>query len=107
MEKYGANRVVTLQMRARPSLELLYPELNLYPNLERISAVGLDVNSFGVALDVLLDGRKIGEFKEEGREKIDLVLKSQNGAIYSQKSFIMQVFILPQQVLFLLARLQI
>lgn len=83
VEKYGANRVVTLQMRARPSLELLYPELNLYPNLERISAVGLDVNSFGVALDVLLDGRKIGEFKEEGREKIDLVLKSQNGAIYS------------------------
>lgn len=82
-EKYGAKNLTTLQMRARPSLEMLYPELNLYPNLERISAVGLDVNAFSVALDVLLDGRKIGEFKEEGREKIDLVLKSQNSAIYS------------------------
>ncbi|TLD80614.1 efflux RND transporter permease subunit [Helicobacter sp. MIT 11-5569] len=83
VEKYGEKNIATLQMRARPSLEILYPELNLYPNLERISAVGLDVNSFGVALDVLLDGRKIAEYKEEGREKIDLVLKSQNGAIYS------------------------
>lgn len=85
-EKYGAKNIATLQMRARPSLEMLYPELNLYPNLERLSAAGLDVNSFGIALDVLLDGRKIGEYKEEGREKIDLVLKSKNGAFESPEA---------------------
>lgn len=82
-KRYGAKVAAALQVRAYPSLEMLYPELNLYPNLERLSAVGLDVNSFGVALDVLLDGRKIAEYKEEGREKIDLVLKSQGHAIYS------------------------
>lgn len=81
-EEFG-NKAAHLQILARPSLDMLYPELNLYPNLERISAVGLDTLSFGVALDVLLDGRKVSEYKEEGREKIDLVLKSQNGAIYS------------------------
>lgn len=82
IEKFG-DKAKHLQVLARPSLDMLYPELNLYPNLERISAVGLDTYSFGVALDVLLDGRKVSEYKEEGREKIDLVLKSQNGAIYS------------------------
>ena len=82
-KEFGKNSLKGLQMRTNPSLEMLYPELNLYPNLERLSAVGLNASSFGVALDVLLDGRKISEFKEEGREKIDLVLKSKNGEIYS------------------------
>lgn len=82
VEEFG-DKAKHLQVLARPSLDMLYPELNLYPNLERISAVGLDTYSFGVALDVLLDGRKVSEYKEEGKEKIDLVLKSQNGAIYS------------------------
>lgn len=82
-KQFGENNINALQMRTHPSLDMLYPELNLYPNLERISAVGLDTYGFGVALDVLLDGRKIGEFKEEGREKIDLVLKSKGAGIYS------------------------
>ncbi len=81
-ETFGS-RANALQIRERPSLEILYPELNLYPKLDRLSAAGLDTQSFGIALDVLLDGRKIAEYKEEGREKIDLVLRSQNGEIYS------------------------
>ena len=67
----------------RPSLEMLYPELNLYPNAERLKAVGLDAKSFGIAVDVLMDGRKISEYKEEGREKIDLILKAQESQITS------------------------
>ena len=63
-------------MRALPSLEILYPELNYYPINERLSAVGLSAREFGIELDVLLDGRKVAEYKEEGRDKIDLVLRS-------------------------------
>ena len=29
----------------------------------------------GVAIEVLMDGREIGEFKQEGEKKIDMVLK--------------------------------
>jgi HAE1 family hydrophobic/amphiphilic exporter-1 len=36
----------------------------------------MTANDFGIALDVLLDGRKIGDFKQEGQKKIDLVLKA-------------------------------
>lgn len=72
-----------VQISPRPSLEMLYPELNLYPNAERLKAVGLDAKSFGIAVDVLMDGRKISEYKEEGREKIDLILKAQESQITS------------------------
>ena len=71
------------QIRPIPSLELLYPEFNLYPNNDRLKAVGLDSRSFGIALDVLMDGRKIAEYKEEGRNNIDLILKTQKSQISS------------------------
>jgi len=64
------------QIRPRPSLELLYPEVRLIPDREHLSASGMSAGEFGVALDVLMDGRKIGEFKEEGKKKIDLILKA-------------------------------
>jgi HAE1 family hydrophobic/amphiphilic exporter-1 len=36
----------------------------------------MNADDFGIALDVLMDGRKIGEFKQEGEKKIDFVLKA-------------------------------
>jgi HAE1 family hydrophobic/amphiphilic exporter-1 len=35
----------------------------------------MTARDFGVAIDVLMDGREIGEFKQEGEKKIDMVLK--------------------------------
>ncbi len=64
------------QIRPLPSLELLYPEVRLVPMRDRLRASGMNAEDFGVTLDVLMDGRKIGEFKEEGKKKIDLVLKA-------------------------------
>ena len=64
------------QVRPLPSLELIYPEVNLLPKRERLRASNMNSREFGVALDVLMDGRKIGDFKEEGKKKIDLVLKA-------------------------------
>lgn len=68
-------KIDDVQVRPVPSLDLAFPEANFIPNRERLRAVGMSAREFGVALDVMMDGRKIGEFKEEGRKKIDLVLK--------------------------------
>lgn len=64
------------QIRPVPSLELLFPEVQLIPKRDRLKASGMSASDIGIALDVLMDGRKIGEFKQEGRKKIDLVLKA-------------------------------
>jgi len=64
------------QIRPIPSLELLYPEIRFLPLRDRLKAEGLTATDFGLALDVLMDGRKIGEFKKEGEKKIDMVLKA-------------------------------
>jgi HAE1 family hydrophobic/amphiphilic exporter-1 len=63
------------QVRPIPSLEMSYPEVVLVPDRERLSAAGLSAMELGLALDVLMDGRKVGEFKEEGKKSIDLVLR--------------------------------
>ncbi len=64
------------QVRALPGLEILYPEINFYPINERLKTVGMSAREFGITLDVLMNGRKIAEYKEEGRDKINLVLKA-------------------------------
>ena len=69
------------QIRPLPSLELLYPEIRLKPERDRLRSSGMSSGELGVALDVLMDGRKIGEFKEEGKKKIDLVVKASDSEI--------------------------
>jgi HAE1 family hydrophobic/amphiphilic exporter-1 len=63
-----------VQVRPIPSLELLYPEIRIIPDRERLKAAGISARELGVLLDVFMDGRKIGDFKQEGKKKIDLVL---------------------------------
>ncbi len=65
-----------VQVRPLPSLELLYPEIRMVPERDRLRAAGMSAGELGVTLDVLMDGRKIGEFKEEGKKKIDMVVKA-------------------------------
>jgi HAE1 family hydrophobic/amphiphilic exporter-1 len=74
------------QIRPIPSLELLYPEVRFIPERDRLRASGMTANSLGVALDVLMDGRKIGEFKEEGKKKIDLVVKASEADVGTPES---------------------
>jgi HAE1 family hydrophobic/amphiphilic exporter-1 len=63
------------QVRPEPSLELLYPEARFVPDGDALRSVGMSAQEFGVAVDVLMDGRRIGDFKQEGHRKIDLVVK--------------------------------
>lgn len=69
------------QVRPVPSVELIFPEVRFIPDRDRLRAVGLNSQSLGIAADVLMDGRKIGDFKEDGKKKIDLVVKADEGAI--------------------------
>jgi HAE1 family hydrophobic/amphiphilic exporter-1 len=62
--------------RPIPSLDLIFPEVKFIPQRDRLKSSGMNAGDFGVALDVLMDGRKIGDFKQEGQKKIDLVLKA-------------------------------
>ncbi len=62
------------QIRPVPSLELLFPEVRLIPSRDRLKAVNLTARDFGIAVDVLMDGRDIGDYKEPGQKKIDLIL---------------------------------
>jgi HAE1 family hydrophobic/amphiphilic exporter-1 len=65
-----------VQIRPVPSLELLFPEVRLIPIRDRLKASGMNARDFGLAVDVLMDGRKIGDFKPEGQKKIDLILRA-------------------------------
>ncbi len=69
------DRIPGSQIRPLPTLELLYPEARFVPDSERLKAVGMNAQQFGIALDVIMDGRDIGDFKQEGEKKIDLVVK--------------------------------
>ncbi|MGD2270316.1 MAG: efflux RND transporter permease subunit [Desulfobacterales bacterium] len=64
------------QIRPVPSFDLLFPEVRLIPVRDRLKASGMTARDFGLAVDVLMDGRKIGEFKPEGQKKIDLILRA-------------------------------
>ncbi|MCP3850801.1 MAG: efflux RND transporter permease subunit [Gammaproteobacteria bacterium] len=75
--------IPNLQIRPIPSIELLYPEVILKPNNDQLERLNMDSFSLGVIADVLLQGRKIGEFKSDGSNKIDLILKSQEEHINS------------------------
>jgi HAE1 family hydrophobic/amphiphilic exporter-1 len=69
------------QVRPVPSLENSYPEANFIPDRSRVMANGLTEEELGLAVDVIMDGRKIGEFKPEQAKKIDLVLRSDDERI--------------------------
>jgi len=75
---FGAiqQRLPQSQVRPVPSIENSYPEANFIPDRSRAQANGLTEEDIGYYVDVIMDGRKIGEFKPEQAKKIDLVLRS-------------------------------
>jgi HAE1 family hydrophobic/amphiphilic exporter-1 len=69
------------QVRPIPSLELLYPEVKIIPSRDKLKAVQMSADELGVVVDVLMDGRNIGDFKQPGEKKIDLVLKASEKSV--------------------------
>ncbi len=64
------------QVRPVPSLDNSYPEASFIPNRSQAIANGFNEQEIGLYIDVMMDGRKIGEYKPEQQKKIDLVLRS-------------------------------
>jgi HAE1 family hydrophobic/amphiphilic exporter-1 len=84
------------QVRPLPSLELLYPEVKFLPDRDRLRASGISAGEFGIAIDVLMDGRKIGDFKQEGKKKIDLVVKAAESDIKTPEDLYNSVLATPE-----------
>ena len=77
------------QIRPVPSIELLFPEAHLVPDRNALAAVGMDSTSLGFVADVLMDGRKISEYVEDGKKSIDMILKSHDEKINSPEALYM------------------
>ncbi len=67
-----------VQIRPVPSIELLFPEIRFIPNDAMLKRQDMDAYSLGIIADVLLQGRKISEYKLDGVNKINLILKSRD-----------------------------
>jgi HAE1 family hydrophobic/amphiphilic exporter-1 len=63
-------------VRPVPSLENTYPEANFIPNRSKVMANGITETELGLYIDVIMDGRTVGEYKPEEAKKMDLVLRS-------------------------------
>jgi HAE1 family hydrophobic/amphiphilic exporter-1 len=74
------------QVRPVPSIEVLFPEARLLPDRNALASVGMNSSGFGFSADVLLDGRKISEYVEEGKKSIDMILKSDDEAVDSPEA---------------------
>lgn len=83
------------QIRPVPSLEISYPEANLIPDRSRVVANGLSEQDFAIYMDVLMDGRKIGEYKPDGRKVMDMVVKSNSQAIETPEDLLDAVIVTP------------
>jgi len=68
-------KVPNSQIRPIPSLETSYPEAGIIPAKEKLAANGLTESDLGTYVDILMDGRKIDEFRPEGIKQIDLLIK--------------------------------
>ncbi|CCK79260.1 efflux RND transporter permease subunit [Desulfobacula toluolica] len=72
------SKMQNTQVRPVPSLEASYPEVQIIPNKEKLAANGLTPEELGVYVDILMDGRKIEEYRPEGIKQVDLVLKGRD-----------------------------
>jgi HAE1 family hydrophobic/amphiphilic exporter-1 len=74
-------KIPNAQVRPVPSLDNSYPEANFIPRRSQAVANGLSEAEIGLYIDVLMDGRKVGEYKPEQLKKIDMVLRSEDAQI--------------------------
>lgn len=87
------------QVRPVPSVELLYPEVRIKPNQDALRALGMNSRDLGVTIDVLMDGRKIGDFEQDGKKKIDLVLKARDELVKTPEDILSSQVALPNSSL--------
>ncbi len=87
------------QVRPVPSIELLYPEVRILPDRDALKAVGMSSMDLGVAVDVLMNGRQVGDFEQDGKKKIDLILKADTEQIATPQNILNTQIALPNGML--------
>ncbi|MAC84204.1 MAG: acriflavin resistance protein [Arcobacter sp.] len=87
------------QVRPVPSIELLYPEFRIKPNQDALKALGMSSLDLGNTIDVLMSGRKISDFEQDGKKKIDLVLKANDEQIQTPEDIMATQIALPNSSL--------
>ncbi len=92
---YGtiSQQIQGVQVRPIPSLETSYPEVQIIPDKEKLAANGLSEEELGRYVDILMDGRKIEEYRPEGINQIDLILKGDK-TIFTKPEDILQASII-------------
>lgn len=87
------------QVRPVPSIELLYPEFRIIPNQDALKALGMSSLDLGNTIDVLMSGRKISDFEQDGKKKMDLVLKANEDQIQTPEDIMDALIALPNSSL--------
>ncbi len=88
-----------VQIRPVPSIELLYPEMQIKPNREALRAFGLSSHELGTIVDVMMDGKQIGDYDQDGKKKIDLVVKANQETSATPENILANQIILPNNSL--------
>lgn len=87
------------QVRPVPSVELLYPEVRIKPNQDVLKSFNMTSADLGTAIDVLMSGRKVGDFEQDGKKKIDLIVKADDGLIKTPEDIMNSQITLPNRKL--------
>jgi len=101
MKLFGATMgtIKGSQVRPVPSVELLYPEVRIKPNNDALKALGMSSKDLGISIDVLMSGRNVGDFEQDGKKKIDLVLKASEEEIQTPEDIMGAQIALPNSSL--------
>ncbi len=81
-------KIPSSQVRPVPSLETSYPEIQVIPNKEKLAASGMTGRDLGTYVDILMDGRKIDDYRPEGSKQKDLVLTGREAAFSSPENIL-------------------
>ncbi len=97
MQLFGATMqtIQGSQVRPVPSVELLYPEVRIKPNENMLKALGYTPQALGITIDSLMSGRIIGDFEQDGKKKIDLILKADEEQIKTPQDIMATQIALP------------
>jgi HAE1 family hydrophobic/amphiphilic exporter-1 len=87
------------QVRPVPSIELLFNEVRIIPNRDILMANNLNSSSLGTTIDVYMNGRQIGDFEEDGKKKIDLILKGSDATFKTPEDILNAQIVLPDGTL--------
>ena len=84
------------QVRVNPSATPVYPEVQIFPDREALKSAGISANELGMAVDAYLDGRKVGEFKDDTLGTIDIMVQGKDELNHENPNDIASILVTAQ-----------